>query len=350
MPKSKLEQSIENDEKALAAEEKSEASEGEATVEEIEETIEDAEEKSEGKDDKKVEKQTKEKGDGEDDNTDDSGSEDEKSKTGGGEEGKSEEAGNVSKDTGEGEKEAVLAADIKGEAYLKRENRRLKAQLAAKPSLERSAEAKTVTDPEPNRGEDPDAWRDWKIRDQDKKLASLEPAVQEWRQAQDYQKAGEELNGYISAFSKEVTDCKTVLDNAAGQIMRSFKVLNPTWSETQVQAAFGKYVITQGAIALSKGIDPAEWLYDKAIEQFGRPEPAKAVAADSKTSNGSNGKTKPNLAKIDASRRKSATPLIGGGQGSENTALTKAGVAAMPLHEFALVDPKVLEQLEMEAD
>lgn len=328
MPKSKLEQSMEDDEKTLAAESAQE--EKEETVEEIE---------------SKEDPQPEEKDNEEANRTDDAGHEQEEGEQEKPEDGKPED-GKEGDGKSEGEKEQVLEPKNEDWARIRRENKAMKERLAAasaKPVEERKA---VVTDPEPNRAEDPDAWRDWKIAQQDRELARLTPAVTEWQKAKDYQEAGAEIDMHVSRFVKEVPDAKDVLQNAAQNVLRSIKVLNPKMSDVQVQAEYGKIIIKEAVYAHQHGLDIGQHLYDTAVEQFGRPEPVKPAAEKT------NGvvKPKPNLGKIDASRRKSATSLVGGGQGSESTALTKAAVAAMSLSEFANVDPKTLAMLEGEAD
>lgn len=340
MAKSKLEQSIEDDEKALKAEQDAATPEAE---EEIEETVETVETK--GEEDEKANR------------SDDAGDEpeevEEDAKPGQGDEGEKEKeaVGEGQLGTGgSGVLETEAAPKNEDWARIRRENARLKAQAAAasaKPAEAPKVQQAAPVDPEPDKSVDMDSWRDWKIRQQDRKLAEVENWTTRQRQqqeeAQTYQQAGQELNGYIENFKKIAPDTQAVLDHAAARLKQSFKDINPDMSDLEVNAAFGKYVLQHAGSALKRGEDPAEALYQMALDRFGRPAAAKKEVE-------TQAKPKVDLKRVDASRRKSATPLVGGGQGSENTALTKAGVASMSLAEFAQVDPKTLAMLEGEAD
>lgn len=332
MAKSKLEKSIEDTAKLAEEEVKANAA-PEETEEPEEETVKTLE--------------TKEKPD-EDGSHDDQGNGKEQA----GEE-KEEGEGNGSKPedgkTAEDPGKAEEVLDPKEAAFLRRENRRLKARAeaaAVKPAVAEAPVKAQPVDPMPDRSIDPDGYRDWKDRQIDAKLERIDKFTEDQRKQQEtaetYQKAGAELNGYVETFSKEVPDAKAVLGHAGARWKQSFKDIHPRMSDVEIDAAFGKFALTQAAEALNRGEDPAESLYNMAVERYGRPAaPEKPRQAE---------KPKPNLARIDASRRKSATPLNGGGQGSENMTLTKAAVAAMPLHEFAQVDEKTLRMLEGEAD
>lgn len=330
MAKSKLEKSIEETAKLAEAEEKEAIAEPEEKVEEIVEPPKEEKPNEDGSDDdqgdgKEQAEQEKEDGEGK-----------------GGGDGEAEKPPEI--------KDEVL--DPKEAAFLRRENRRLKARAEAVATKPAVAEAPVVRkepeDPMPDRSLDPDGYRDWKDRQLDAKLDRIDKFTEgqrkEKEQAETYQRAGAELNGYVETFSKEVPELKAVLNHAAGRWKQSFKDINPKISDVEVEAAFGKFALMQAAEALNRGEDPAESLYNMALERYGRP------AAPVKETPKQPEKQKINLARIDASRRKSATPLQGGGQGSENMTLTKAAVAAMPLHEFAQIDERTLRQLEGEPD
>jgi hypothetical protein len=90
------------------------------------------------------------------------------------------------------------------------------------------------------------------------------------------------------------------------------------------------------------GLNPAEEIYSIAIERFGyQPKKADESAGVEKAKPVS---SKPNLSVIAANKKRSATGLAGGGQGSGG--LTAADVQNMSNAEFSRLTATQLRELE----
>lgn len=272
------------------------------------------------------------------------------------------------------------------ERELEVENKRLReSSLAPQPpkaeptKLDQArAEPKVDDDPEPDRGVDPEAWRDWKIRDNDRWRAQVQAERQELaRQRQmdaAWSGAVEEFRGLETAYAEKALDYYKATEFGRQKYADAMKVMHPEFNDRQIAEHIDKKIMAQASIWAQNGLNAAEEFYDLCIEKLGYV-PAKAEAAVEHDApaeapqksdkdeeemealaNRHRGietpepappppRPKPNLKQISAARRRSASPLHGPGQGG-SVSLTKEAAASMTMAEFAELSPGALAELE----
>lgn len=307
----------------------------------------------------------KEEENGEDDGTSDGSDEcegnegTEEGELEGGEEGKQE----VPKDgteNGDGkapEGSKASAEEVKEEApkeasawaKMRREARALaaeKAELARKleelqrpKQQEQKEEKKEVTD-EPDKSENYGAWLEWKNAKLESQIKAISEDIgkqkAESEQTKTYTSAVDELNGYVDEFAKKQPDVKEAGDHVVKELKKSISLLNPDWNDKQVTAEVGHTILKMASSAAVKGLNPAEELYDIAIERFGYTKKEQQAKQED---------TRKSISAIAANKKRSASPLQGGGQ-SGTVPLTKQSIADMDLSEFSKLTPSQLRALE----
>jgi hypothetical protein len=277
------------------------------------------------------------------------------------------------------------------ERELEAENKRLRDASLAPPQPKaepnkldeaRAAVPKATDDPEPDRAADPEAWRDWKIRDNDRWRATVES---ERREEVRQRQVNEAVRSAIDEFqSVEATYVKTNPDyHKATEFGRqkytdALMVMRPDLNERQIAQHIDYEIMKQASAWAAKGLNPAEEFYDYCIERLGykptkaeeaeqeaaaKAEPEKPEAEDEPEdgiealANLHRGLTpapdkkpiparpKPNLKQISNAKRRSASPLHGPGQGG-SISITKEAAAEMTMAEFAELSPQALADLE----
>ena len=207
-------------------------------------------------------------------------------------------------------------------------------------ALEAAANPKPViedTDPEPDKGEQYEEWLEWKDRTIEAKVTK----VSEWQKKQESQQeqqniwngAVKEFQGFEAAFQKNTPDYEAAASHMKDRLADSYKLVNPNLTQQQVDSQVSNYILRNAAAAAQDGYNPAESLYNQAKERFGFTKPEVAV------------KRKTDLKKIDANRRKSASPLQSGGQTNSNHVSIES-IAGMSMSEFAKLTPSQLRELE----
>lgn len=287
--------------------------------------------------------------------------------------GTRKDAGAPLEDAGVLSDKAPAPGDHAAWAKLRREKRELEAQLrtlkekpaeAAKPAdVKPAVDTKRVDDPEPNREQDQQKWLEWKIRQQDKLLAEQGKAVEslagksqkdeEQRKAtKTYMDAIGEFNQIRDQYISKNPDYVPAFTHAYDAYARAAKIMNPQLSQQDIVQQIDRQLIMYAADCAAKGLNPAEELYDMAIERFGYKPNAEAEEpeeVDEKPETEKPAvKPKPNLKAISGNRKKSASPLMGPGQAGKG-ALTKQGAADMTLGEMMDLEPedwRALEQME----
>ena len=258
------------------------------------------------------------------------------------------------------EKRALAAQKAALEAQLA-ELRKAPAEQPKKEAVVSEVKKDEVSaDPEPNKLDNYEEWLEWKDR-QSAKLAleatkiARETAdqvkeINDWRESQ--RKAAEYSN-IVSAAVQEFTqiendyraknpDYGNAMEYGRREYGRALKLLNPQLTEKQVEQELDKQMLMFAAEAKARGLNPAEELYDTAIERFGyQPNQggsqtevaAKPVAK------------RPSLSVIQANKKRSASPLSGGGQGG-SASITAADLENMTNAEFSRLSAAQLRALE----
>lgn len=257
-------------------------------------------------------------------------------------EGKEDGDGKAPEDSSESDEDLNPAAAAF--AKMRREKRALEAELAAvrTPKVEARAEVQEENkDPEPNKQDSYEQWLEWKDRQIENKVKILDEKLsnreREDKNSKIYSDAVDELQEAKARFAKKQPDVDDAANHLVKRIKQSLTDLNPNWSEKRVLSETGNRLLVMAAQAAAKGIDPAEELYDLAIEKYGysKKEPEHIEDRERKT----------DLKTISNNKKKSASPLQGGGQ-SGSISLTKEAVADMSLSEFSKLTPSQLRALE----
>lgn len=231
--------------------------------------------------------------------------------------------------------------DHKAWADQRRENAALKreiAELAKK--LEQPKQSPVNTDPEPVKEEEPLAWLEWDNRRVRKELEELRsstvPEIEERKAQERKARAADEFTQYENRFKTRVPDYEQVGAHAMQQLRISYKNVAPHLSDGKVNEMIAEHILNIASQAARDGLDPAEEVYNTFKGQFGAPrivpkeEPVKKLDLD----------------RLDRSRKKSATALVGGGQGGSVPLTIKSAVTDMTNGEFAQLSPSQLRELE----
>lgn len=259
-------------------------------------------------------------------------------------------------------------------AKLRREKRELEAQLKTakgqppaaqekSPEVAKKADGKPAEDAEPDKAKDPQAWRDWKDRQRDAELAELrnfrDSQTKQQEETKVYTQAIGEYNQIRDDYIKVNPDFIPAFNHGFESYAKSIKMVRPDLTNPQITAWVDKELLKFAGECVGKGLNPAEEIYDMAIERFGYvPKSAAEVAKDesdepeaesegTKLPVGVRQKEtpRPNLKAIADTRKRAASPLIGGGQSGKG-ALTKEAAANMTLGEMIDLQPKDWEELE----
>lgn len=340
--------SMEEDEKKLAEEikelndDKSEKEENENDAKDEDAIIRDTEQQnSEGDGDEEADAEGKEDpedgkdGDGEETKVGDEAKADEKS----------EETKSVLKD----ETDGMTAAQKSAFARQRRESKAatdLANSLAAqiKERETPKSETKTDDDPEPDKQGAYEAWLEWKDRQIEAKVNKLEyiqsKELREREQDRTEQAAFAQLNEIQSDYIKENPDYPNAVAYGYQTYLNAMKITYPDLTHAEAVKATDKAVLKFASDAFKKGLNPAEEFYSYTIEKFGYTSKAKEEKKEEK-------KVVP-LRTIENNKRRSASPLAGGGQdGASHKSLS--ALPEMSVGEFANLTSSQLDALEAEA-
>lgn len=238
---------------------------------------------------------------------------------------------------------------------------------------------KVADDPEPDRNADPEAWKDWRIREQDRRIAAqeaktaaMEAKATESDRQQEVNKAVKEgLDEFMaveSRYIKENPDYVKAAEFGRQKYTEALKVMNPQLSDPQISQHIDFEIIKQASKWAEQGLNPAEEFYDYCIERLGYKPGAAKVETNPEPDDSEDGlealanqhrglpaaepvkeRAKPSLKQINGTKRRSASPLHGPGQGG-STQVTKEAAAEMTMAEFSELTPQQLAELEaMEA-
>lgn len=217
-------------------------------------------------------------------------------------------------------------------------------QQPAQRQAETSA-AKADPDPEPSKQDNYEAWLEWKDRQLERKTAQLEQKLNEREQREYvsnlYTAALQELQDDETTYKRAKPDYDAAMEHMKTAYVNAMRMVNPGVTGKEVNSAMQQSILKLAATAKARGVNPAEALYDAAIEFYGY-QPGQATEAKPAA------KPAPNLGKIAANQRRSASPLQGGGSG-QSAMLTMEMVANMSNAEFMKLTPAQLRQLEMQA-
>ena len=277
---------------------------------------------------------------------------------------------------GDLEDKAEAPVDHAGAARLRRELREAKARLKeleesrAAPATttttpEKKADAEVVSDPEPNKAANPQAWNEWRIRALEKTITDkIAPIEKTYQVTEEQRVANERISGAVNEFKQirdeyiqKNPDFVPAFTHGYNKVTEAYALMNPSWSKERIVKEADWQMLQFASDCARKGINPAEALYDLSIERFGyKPGQAKAAketraqpraqeAQDDAEPAPQREKPRADLRTIDRNRKRSVTPLARGGQ-SGSSRLTKESVANMTNGELLNLDPADWDALE----
>lgn len=259
-------------------------------------------------------------------------------------------------------------------AKLRREKRELEARLKAAegkqsntvpaaPAAQPKTDVKPATDAEPDKAANPEAWRDWKDKQLETKYADIEKRLEaDARQKEEVKVYGEAIGEFNQIRDKYIVknpDYVPAFHYSFDAYAKAIKMSNPGMTQQQITNHIDREMLQFAGQCVSKGLNPAEELYDMAIERFGyAPNSSKGAedgdaeveeeaAPANKAPDGIRPKEalRPNLRNIANNRKRAASPLVGGGQSGKGQ-LTKEAAANMTLGEMMELEPGDWAELE----
>lgn len=150
----------------------------------------------------------------------------------------------------------------------------------------------------------------------------------------------QEVDEIGSAYSKVQPDYSKAIEHAEREYARAIKMMMPHTTDAQVAAALKKEKINLAIKCEQEGTNVAEVLYDLAIERFGyNPDAGSNESAPTPAIPTKPALVKPNLSTVAKNQRRSASPLDGGGQ---------SGRPRITLEQASMMSPLELMNLPQE--
>lgn len=206
------------------------------------------------------------------------------------------------------------------------ENKKLKIAPVQAPAAPTPAPAPVQSDnPEPDKEKDLAAWLVWNAEEQKKFRSEFQKTTKETQERQKIEtlvtSARQEIDQIQDDYRKVNPDFDNAIDHARSEYSRAIKVLNPSMNANQIKQAIDREIFNIALKCNREGTNLGEVLYDLSIERFGYekeqdPQPNIETPA------------KPNLKVIANNKKRSASPLEGGGQRSKGR-ITMAQAADM---------------------
>ncbi len=216
----------------------------------------------------------------------------------------------------------------------------LEASEAKIQALEQGKDQPSV-DAEPNKLDDPQAWTEWKLRNNEKELAETRKKVDKldnWTEEQTKKKQAEDLHNRalneVQMYEAEVRHANPDYDQArsyyANMLAASMKIVNPSISNDQLVTAVNNRMMSRAAELLNQGhANPVKAMYEEAKNLGYRP------AIESNNDNGKEEKVvKPDLAKVASNRSRNAGTAGAQGDGGRGE-ITLAYAAGLTNAEFS---------------
>lgn len=186
---------------------------------------------------------------------------------------------------------------------------------------------------EPDREKDLAAWLVWNAEDQrhwrEEQTASTAHSQEQQRVSSLIEAGKQEIETLQADYRKINPDYDNALNHAKAEYSRAIKTLMPQMTEVQIKQAIDKEIFNMALKCHRDGTNLGEVLYDTAIERFGY----EGTVAESKTP----AANRPNLRVVANNKKKSASPLEGGGQGAK---------PRVSLEEAANMSPAELMELD----
>jgi hypothetical protein len=172
--------------------------------------------------------------------------------------------------------------------------------------------------PEPDKEKDLAGWLVWNAEDnrkwRDDQIATQSKSDEDRRLDNLVNSANQEILETEEAYKKTNPDYDNAMNYAKSEFTKALKITNPGMSEGQIKQAIKNHVLKTALQCNRDGTNLGDVLYDQAIERFGY-EPKEGETAVSLPAKAA--AQKPNLRMISSNKKKSASPLGGGGEGAK---------------------------------
>lgn len=253
-------------------------------------------------------------------------------------------------------------------ARQRRELRELKAKLAQlestktasapaaeiKPAAESPKSPEKITEPDKNVNYQ--AWLEWKLEQNDLTIKEQNKVAEDykiWKADQTKQRETQvainnavgEFQGIEESYQKKNPDYLNAMEFARNEYARALKLTNPQMTQQQIDSKIDYDILTFASQKSQAGLNPAEELYDMAIERFGYTRAEAKREVEEWTQKPA---SKSNLKVVSNNKRRSASPLSGGGRGGDIPVTLENAANGMTMGEFSNLTPDQLMQLESE--
>lgn len=199
-------------------------------------------------------------------------------------------------------------------------------------------QAKTDTDPEPDKAEDPQAWNEWKIRKQGEELAEVRGYVQEdaaaKKQANTRNAAFQKINSYEQEVVKDNPDYPAAKQYYATMLATAIKMQHPSVTNEQLSVAVENSMLRRAGDFLQQ--DPYCNPVEKMLEESRSWGFKVQEQAEEK-------EVKPDLGKVAANKARNSGMAGAAGRGG-STEITPSSMMEMTNAEFAKLSPAQRKQ------
>jgi hypothetical protein len=229
----------------------------------------------------------------------------------------------------EAEEDANLAARLR---IAEKERKRLEKQIE---------EFRQSQQPQPQKQDDnnQEYEEELTLEEEVKQLKQMVAQEQQRRQAeQNRQQAVKQFIEIENEYKREVPDYEDVSNLVVNSMYKGVKSFNPEISDSQAKEYVQNQVLTLASNAYKQGKNPAEYLYELGLKNYGYQPKAE------KSTENSGASATERLKNAAKNKKRSANGLAGGGQ-AKGKQLTVDSVANMSNAEFSQLSSKELKQL-----
>lgn len=224
-------------------------------------------------------------------------------------------------------------------AQLQNELASLKNNAQPKPSPQ--AKPDEPIGPEPNKEESYEAWLEWNIR-------TLQNEVKETKRAAEVENvtraAFKAFQDYEAEVIPENPDYLEAVRYGRQIYTAALRLQHPKATPDQLNALVNQQILLFAADADAEGVNPAAALYDYIVAEMGYKPTAKGDTQSEAPDAGAKPK-KPDLDTIAKNKKRSASPLAGGGS-SDSTITLERATKEMTWADLGKLTPEQLRQLE----
>lgn len=163
-------------------------------------------------------------------------------------------------------------------------------QMAA--AQQQPLQQQTVEEEVPDPELDPDAYVQWKLKRQEQELEYLRQANAAQQQSTYIQQAKQHLSAIESEYSKKAADYAEVKQHGIAKLMNNYRLTNPNVPEYQIRQHIEQQILASADQVYRQGKDPAEYIYQMIVNNWGKPTKNVAKGPDLKAINENQARSK----------------------------------------------------------